>query len=481
MAFIAMIEQLLGRHEQAHALLTETLATQPHGKAGHRAAHRARQGALLRRRLARDAPLRRGRAGGGAGTRRPAADRLGGRHPGAGRVPPAGRRRRPAAARRGRRPARRADRRPARGPAGRGPVRRLGRAVPGPLGRRPPPLRARARRRARHRPGLPAGADDDRAHDRVPLAGRARAPRPSWPTRRSRPRACPATPSRSLDADDALLGRDAGRRPRARARAPARRRTRPPSDCRAATGARSPRAIWPRRSLEAGDPDAARKLLLPELQFVERAFQTRWYEVLTRAELAAGRFTEADRHAAHAEMAASGLGLPARTSEARRARAAVLLAARRQRRRHPRRADRRARGAPRRQPARRGPRAAARGPGAGRRRPPPRGDRRADRRPRDLHRRRRAPLRRPGRARAAPPRPPRRAPGPRRRRPEAGVGALTDREREIAALVADGHTNRRIAAHLHLSTKTVETHVANIFGKLGVRSRAAVAATIART
>ena len=31
-AFIAMIEQLLGRHEEAHALLTETLADQPHGK-----------------------------------------------------------------------------------------------------------------------------------------------------------------------------------------------------------------------------------------------------------------------------------------------------------------------------------------------------------------------------------------------------------------------------------------------------------------
>jgi DNA-binding NarL/FixJ family response regulator len=71
--------------------------------------------------------------------------------------------------------------------------------------------------------------------------------------------------------------------------------------------------------------------------------------------------------------------------------------------------------------------------------------------------------------------------GRRRRRPETGVAALTDREREIAELLAGGHTNRRIASHLHLSTKTVETHVANIFGKLEVRSRAAVAATIART
>ena len=41
-----------------------------------------------------------------------------------------------------------------------------------------------------------------------------------------------------------------------------------------------------------------------------------------------------------------------------------------------------------------------------------------------------------------------------------------------------GDTNRRIAAQLHLSTKTVETHIAHIFGKLGVRSRAAVATAL---
>jgi DNA-binding NarL/FixJ family response regulator len=45
----------------------------------------------------------------------------------------------------------------------------------------------------------------------------------------------------------------------------------------------------------------------------------------------------------------------------------------------------------------------------------------------------------------------------------------------------DGHTNRRIAAQLHLSPKTVETHIAHIFDKLEVRSRAAVAAAVART
>ena len=57
--------------------------------------------------------------------------------------------------------------------------------------------------------------------------------------------------------------------------------------------------------------------------------------------------------------------------------------------------------------------------------------------------------------------------GRRGRRPASGVAALTDREREVAALVATGDSNRRIAAQLHLSTKTVETHLAHIFGSSG--------------
>jgi DNA-binding CsgD family transcriptional regulator len=68
--------------------------------------------------------------------------------------------------------------------------------------------------------------------------------------------------------------------------------------------------------------------------------------------------------------------------------------------------------------------------------------------------------------------------GRRAARPESGVEALTDREREVAGLIAAGHTNRSIAAQLHLSPKTVETHVAHIFAKLGVRSRAAAAAAV---
>ena len=52
---------------------------------------------------------------------------------------------------------------------------------------------------------------------------------------------------------------------------------------------------------------------------------------------------------------------------------------------------------------------------------------------------------------------------------------LTPREREIAALVARGLTNRQIAAELFISERTAGTHVAHILGKLGFTSRAQVA------
>jgi DNA-binding CsgD family transcriptional regulator len=53
---------------------------------------------------------------------------------------------------------------------------------------------------------------------------------------------------------------------------------------------------------------------------------------------------------------------------------------------------------------------------------------------------------------------------------------LTAREREVMRLIAEGRTNRAIAAALALSEKTVERHVSNIFDKLGVASRAAATA-----
>ena len=48
---------------------------------------------------------------------------------------------------------------------------------------------------------------------------------------------------------------------------------------------------------------------------------------------------------------------------------------------------------------------------------------------------------------------------------------LTAREQVVATLVASGKSNREVAAELYLSTKAVEYHLANIFTKVGIRSR----------
>jgi DNA-binding NarL/FixJ family response regulator len=58
----------------------------------------------------------------------------------------------------------------------------------------------------------------------------------------------------------------------------------------------------------------------------------------------------------------------------------------------------------------------------------------------------------------------------------AETGLLTSREREVAALVAHGLTNRQIAAKLVVTERAAETHVQNILNKLGFTSRAQVAA-----
>jgi DNA-binding NarL/FixJ family response regulator len=63
---------------------------------------------------------------------------------------------------------------------------------------------------------------------------------------------------------------------------------------------------------------------------------------------------------------------------------------------------------------------------------------------------------------------------------DSGVAALTKRELEIAELVTDRRTNREIAAALFLSDKTVESHLRNIFVKLGVSSRVDVARAVER-
>lgn len=72
-------------------------------------------------------------------------------------------------------------------------------------------------------------------------------------------------------------------------------------------------------------------------------------------------------------------------------------------------------------------------------------------------------------------------PGPSRlhRRPRTQLGGLTRREYEVALHVALGKTNREIAADLSIGEKTVEMHVSNCLTKLGLRSRAQLAAWVA--
>jgi DNA-binding NarL/FixJ family response regulator len=65
-------------------------------------------------------------------------------------------------------------------------------------------------------------------------------------------------------------------------------------------------------------------------------------------------------------------------------------------------------------------------------------------------------------------------------RDRSGVASLTGRELQVARLVVDRRTNAEIAAELFLSLKTVETHVRNLFHKLGVSSRVEVARVVER-
>lgn len=57
-----------------------------------------------------------------------------------------------------------------------------------------------------------------------------------------------------------------------------------------------------------------------------------------------------------------------------------------------------------------------------------------------------------------------------------GGGGLSQREAQVAAYVAQGLTNRQIAAAEHISERTVETHIRHIFSKLGFATRAQLAA-----
>lgn len=64
-------------------------------------------------------------------------------------------------------------------------------------------------------------------------------------------------------------------------------------------------------------------------------------------------------------------------------------------------------------------------------------------------------------------------------RPDHGWAALTPTELEVANLIGQGLTNKAVAERLFVSPNTVGTHARHVFGKLGVRSRAELAARIA--
>jgi DNA-binding CsgD family transcriptional regulator len=237
--------------------------------------------------------------------------------------------------------------------------------------------------------------------------------------------------------------------------------------------------------LENGDdPGACRRLLLEgvggrDIPLVERAFRPHIHEVLTRIELAAGNTAAAGRWAEQAAACAAGTGLHGRSSEAARAAAGVALAS--------------GNGAG---AATHAGAAVEHAAAAGL----PIDEARArillaralaetdrDDAIRELELAREsldsmgasryrdeaaAELRRLGRRVARP------------KRSSAdmgeGVAALSPREVEVAGLVAEGRTNKQIAAELFLSEKTIEKHIARIFDKLDVSARAQVAAAIER-
>ena len=55
--------------------------------------------------------------------------------------------------------------------------------------------------------------------------------------------------------------------------------------------------------------------------------------------------------------------------------------------------------------------------------------------------------------------------------PEGMVESLTEREMEVLTAVAEGWSNKEVSEALHISPHTVQVHLSNIFGKLGVKTR----------
>jgi len=65
-------------------------------------------------------------------------------------------------------------------------------------------------------------------------------------------------------------------------------------------------------------------------------------------------------------------------------------------------------------------------------------------------------------------------------KPPSARRALTPREREVLALMANGGTNRQIAARLEISEQSVKNHISNLLRKLGARNRTEAAAVARR-
>ena len=67
------------------------------------------------------------------------------------------------------------------------------------------------------------------------------------------------------------------------------------------------------------------------------------------------------------------------------------------------------------------------------------------------------------------------APPLTRRAAKSAFGGLTEREREVAALIAEGKASREIGEILVVNSRTIEKHIENILSKLGFTSRTQIA------
>ncbi|CAM4269046.1 response regulator transcription factor [Paenibacillus alkaliterrae] len=65
--------------------------------------------------------------------------------------------------------------------------------------------------------------------------------------------------------------------------------------------------------------------------------------------------------------------------------------------------------------------------------------------------------------------------GLRQRTAQSGDEGLTEREKEVLLLIADGQSNKEIAEELHISVKTVKTHVSNLLMKCELEDRTQLA------